>query len=241
LSALAFFVGGIGMQMVATNTTMNSREIAELTGKQHSHVMRDIRDMLADIVKDDPDVDHIDSKELFELAGVRADRDGRGYVSCAWLDKDLTLTLLTGYSTKARLAVVKRWQELENQQPAIPQTLPEALRLAADLAEQVQAQQQQIEQQRPAVEFVGRYVDATGTMTFRQVAKTLGIKEPELRCILQDKKIMYRLNGAWVPYQPHVDAGRFVVKTGSADNGHAFTQARFTAKGVEWLAGVLQA
>ena len=42
-------------------------------------------------------------------------------------------------------AVVDRWQELENSQAvSVPQTLPEALRLAADLAEQKEQLSQQL-------------------------------------------------------------------------------------------------
>lgn len=40
-----------------------------------------------------------------------------------------------------------------------------------------------------------------------------------------------------MPYQPHIDAGRFVVKTGLSDDGHAFSSPKFTAKGVSWVAG----
>ena len=39
--------------------------------------------------------------------------------------------------------------------------------------------------------------------------------------------------------QQHIDAGRFQVKTGtSGRNQHAFTQARFTPKGLQWVAGL---
>lgn len=51
-------------------------------------------------------------------------------------------------------------------------------------------------------------------------------------------RILYQIGGAWTPYAEHLDAGRFVVKTGSADNGHAFSAARFTPKGVAWVAGL---
>jgi phage antirepressor YoqD-like protein len=50
---------------------------------------------------------------------------------------------------------------------------------------------------------------------------------------------MYRLNGVMTPYQNHIDAGRFEVKTGTSErNNHAFAQARFTPKGVQWIAGL---
>jgi len=50
---------------------------------------------------------------------------------------------------------------------------------------------------------------------------------------------MYRLGGALTPRHQHIAAGRFEVKTGtSATSNHAFSQARFTAKGVKWIGGL---
>lgn len=81
--------------------TMSSIEISELTGKQLSHVHRDIRAML-DALKDDPVLGH-----------VREDKDARGYTTAFHLDRELTDTLLTGYSVPMRRKVVARWHELE--------------------------------------------------------------------------------------------------------------------------------
>ncbi|MBA5034029.1 Rha family transcriptional regulator [Pseudomonas aeruginosa] len=108
---------------------MTSREIAELTGKQHKHVIRDIREMLDALEKDGPVLGH-----------VREEKDSRGYTENFHLDRELTETLVTGYSIPLRHKVIRRLHQLEEQvaQPAIPQTLPEALRLAADLAEKCQ-------------------------------------------------------------------------------------------------------
>lgn len=117
----------------------------------------------------------------------------------------------------------------------IPTTLSGALRLAAEQAEQIEQQQLVIEQQKPAVEFVESYVHADGLMGFRQVAKLLGANERKFRQMLLDRGVMYYLAGVLTPMAPHIKAGRFEVKTGEADNGHAFTAAKFTPKGVEYV------
>jgi phage antirepressor YoqD-like protein len=111
----------------------------------------------------------------------------------------------------------------------LPQSFAEALQLAANQAAELEAA-------RPAVAFVERYVQSTGNLGFRQVCKLLKAKENDFRVFLQDNKIMYRLGSDWVPYAPHIDAGRFYVTTGTGDNDHNFTSAKFTPKGVEWVA-----
>ena len=123
--------------------------------------------------------------------------------------------------------------------PIIPTTLSAALRLAADQADQIEAQQVQLAIAAPKAAFVDQYVDSTGLKGFRQVAKLLKANEARLREFLIDKKIMYRLGGEWAAYQQHIDAGRFDVRTGtSGATQHAFTTTLFTPKGVEWLAGL---
>lgn len=115
------------MILGASPLTMSSREIAELTGKEHPNVMRDIRVMLEELGED-----------VLRFEDIYSDAYGR-WQPCFNLPKDLTITLVAGYNTKVRHAIVTRWQELEAQQAQafpIPQTLPEALRLAADLSEQ---------------------------------------------------------------------------------------------------------
>ena len=212
----------------AVPLTMSSRELAELTGKELGHVNRDIRAML-DSLQDDPELEH-----------VREDQDGRGYTTAFHLGRELTYTLLAGYSVALRRRVIARWQELEAQQmPKLPQTMAQALRLAAEQAEQIDAQQEQLALAAPKVEYVDRYVAANGSMGFRQVAKLLQANEHEFRSWLQDAKIMYRLANEWTAYQNHIEAGRFVVRAGVATaNEHAFNTTKFTPKGVEWVAGL---
>lgn len=208
--------------------SMTSREIAELTGKAHGDVLRDIRNML--------DALQIDQSSF---ADIYADSYGRPQRAFK-LPYDETVCLLTGYDAKARMAVIKRWRELEaGAVVALPDfTNPAAAARAwADAVEAKQALQVELEAAKPALEFVDKYVRTEAGKGFREVCKLLGAKESEFRAFLRDEKIMYFLGGDWAPYAQHMDAGRFVVKTGAAQSGHAFTRALFTPKGVNWVAG----
>ncbi len=88
---------------------MTSKEIAELTGKQHFNVRRDVETMLKQLGKD-----------ALSFEGMSKDAYGRPLpVYC--LPKDLTITLVSGYNVVMRHRIVTRWQELEAQQaPALP-------------------------------------------------------------------------------------------------------------------------
>ena len=207
--------------------TMSSREIAELTGKEHPNVMRDIRSMLLELGED-----------VLKFEDIYADAYGREQ-PCFNLPKDLTITLVAGYNVQMRHAIVKRWQELEAQQaPKVPQTYAQALLEAGRLAQLAEEQAQQLALAAPKVEFVDKFVQAsTGSKGFREVCKLLNANEAEFRCFLIDRGVMYRLGGKWMPYAQHLDAGRFEVKAGVAKNDHAYNTAKFTAKGVEWIAG----
>ncbi|QXG49191.1 phage antirepressor KilAC domain-containing protein [Pseudomonas viridiflava] len=210
--------------------TMSSREIAELTDKAHKNVLADIRAMFADL-----EIDSADYSAQYQ------DSTGR-WLPCFNLDRELTDTLLTGYSAKMRRAVVHRWHELEGAR--VVGTLPDfsnpaaAARAWAEQFEMQQAANQALAIAAPKAEFVDKYVESTGLKGFRQTAKLLGANEARFREFLLDKRIMYRMGGEWQAYQNHVDAGRFQVKTGTTDGGHAFNQAKFTPKGVSWIAGL---
>ena len=87
--------------LLHSTNTMSSLEIAELTGKQHGHVMRDCRVMFEAIGV-------VDSKfgftRLIKGLGDNPDRS----VKCYNLDKELTLTLISGYNIEMRYAIIRR-------------------------------------------------------------------------------------------------------------------------------------
>lgn len=207
---------------------MTSLEIAGLCEKRHDNVMADIRNMFTQLNISSP-----------EFSGDYRDDRGRAY-PCYHLPKDLCLTLVSGYSVVLRKRIIDRWLELERtNRPDIPQSFSEALRLAADLEEQKQRLSDELAIAAPKAAFVDRYVTATGSMTFRQVAKLLNAREPDFRLFLIENHIMYRLNNVLTPYHQHTEAGRFEVKTGTTNtSNYAFSQSRFTAKGIKWIGGL---
>jgi phage antirepressor YoqD-like protein len=213
----------------AAEATMSSREIADLVEKRHDNVLRTIENLA-----------QRGAIRLPQFEEVPNDGPGPKTVGQFRVGKRDSYVIVAQLSPEFTARLVDRWQQLEAaaQVPALPKSFAEALRLAADQQETIEAQAAQLAAAAPAVEFVERYADSTGTKGFRQVAKLLGANEHRFREFLIDEKIMYRLGRELTPHSQHIDAGRFCVKAGtSIETGHAYNSARFTPKGVTWVAG----
>lgn len=90
--------------------TMSSFEIAQITGKQHSHIMRDIRELNKSYEK--LYQSKIGQKlKISDLGFGRQRKDP--YFE---LTKMQTWDLLTGYNAELRIKVNRRWAELEAKQ-----------------------------------------------------------------------------------------------------------------------------
>lgn len=212
---------------------IDSREVAEMTGKQHAHLLRDIKGYV-DIIATNPD---LDSLSFFIPSSYQ---DSKGEIRpCYLLTRkgcDMVANKMTGEKGVLFTAYyVTRFEAMEKELQmqnrfAIPQTLPEALRLAADLAEQV-------EKQKPLVAFAETCAASKDSVLVRELAKICckqGISIGEHR--------LYRLLRAWKmifpnstePYQEYVDRGYFeVTQTAkeTAKGTRLFKTTRVTPKG----------
>lgn len=150
--------------------TMSSLQIAELTGKQHSNVMRDIRKMAENLNRfrcelvgseyhrgDRTQYKYMSERPQNALLDFAFGKNTSQYVitESSYIDakgekramynlnKKACFLLASGYDVVLRAKIIDRWEELETanaKQFQIPTTFSEALRLAA-------AQQEQIEEQ----------------------------------------------------------------------------------------------
>lgn len=209
--------------LAATPLTMTSREIASLVGKEHYHVMRDIRALRTQL------------GALFSgsIQEWRHPQNGQTYEEFA-LSKDTCLTLLLGYDPVARMKVVKRWQELEAGR--VPQSFAQALRLAAEQQEQIELQQAALEAARPKVVYADAMLNADGTVLVRDAAKTIGVPVRKLEKALREKGVILPDNA---PAARYVAQGYFKESLHHFDTNTRGRQlsrvARVTGRGLEFL------
>lgn len=215
--------------------TMGSREIAELSDKEHKHVIRDIRVML-DALGDGPDLGHVEEV-----------KDSRGYTSEFRLPKDLTLTLISGYNVQLRHRIVKRLEEVETKvrRFEIPQSLPDALRLAADNAERANRAEAALNEATPKVIAFERLASSEGSFCLTDAGKLLQMRRIDLERELHSRDWIYRrpTSGKWLGKAAKEQQGLVTHKmtSGFKPDGTEWSdkQVRITPKGLAKLAILL--
>jgi hypothetical protein len=130
--------------------------------------MRDIRAMLSEL----------EFAEGGYLQNWIHPQNGQTYQEFA-LNRELTETLLTGYSASARLKVIRRWHELEEQarNPIAALSRVDLLKLALDSEEKRLQLESKVVELAPKAEALDRLALADGSFCIRDAAKTLQVKE----------------------------------------------------------------
>ena len=225
--------------------SMTSREIAELTGKQHAHIMRDIRAMI-ERLEADPNLDwHCETEAYL---------DEQGKVREMYrLDKDTTMCLVTGYDPIPRMRIIHRWQELEAQAaaPALNPTNLSRLQLI-EIAMQAEQERLALEHKvaeiQPKADALDRIATASdGAMCLRDTAKALQIRPIDLIRWMLVHQWVYRRNGNknLIAYQDKIHQGllEHKVHVSRDETGieRVHEQAMVTPKGLAKLAAIHQA
>lgn len=222
--------------------TMSSREIADLTGKRHDNVVRDIEKMLNDVKTD-----------RLKFEGVYLDAKGEKR-KCYNLPQDLTYTLVAGYRPDLRLKIVRRWMELEATPkvaaPALPKTYSEALLEAGRLAQKLEVAEEQaklqaamLEVAQPKADALDRISIASGEYGLTETAKIIQIKPGKFFDWLDANRCRYTRGKVKLAYQDKIDAGYFrnraTFHTDANGERQAGNTIRVTPKGLTWLARVV--
>ncbi|OCG62450.1 hypothetical protein A9G48_08540 [Gilliamella sp. wkB18] len=180
--------------------TMSSREIAELTNKEHRNVKRDIKNMLEQlnisVLSFEQTYKDVQNKQQVEYLLPKK------YIEC----------LLTGYSIPLRMKVIDRMHELEeivNQQPLKLPTSKELALMVIQAEEEKEKLQLEVDYLKPKAEFHDMAVDIHGAVSVGQAAKTLGTGRNRLLQLMRQRKWINRRNE---PYQDKIEQGLLDVK-----------------------------
>lgn len=223
----------------AEQTTMSSREIAELTGKRHPDVKRDIRNMLEAL-----------GKGVSSFAHTYKDAQNKEQEEYA-LDRELTLTLVSGYDIPLRHRVVTRLAELENEPKALnPANLSrlQLIELAMQAEQERLALEHKVEELAPKAEALDRIATfSDGTFCIRDSAKILQFQEKQLYQLLVEEEWIYRrpMGAGWLAYSDKLQQllMEHKVTEGQKTDGSGdwkSIQPRITAKGLAKLAKIIE-
>lgn len=199
---------------------MTSLQIAEITGRRHTDVMRAIRNM-------EPAWEKV-SERKFALAEYQ-DEQGKPR-PCYSLNKEECLYIATKFNDEARAKLIKRWKELEeqHQKPSVPQNYLEALKSLVKAEEEKQQlalenkkQQEQILtisktnmelgnkiiEMLPKVSYYDKILQSNATMTVTQIAQDYGMSAMRLNKELESMRIQHKVRGQWILFAQFLEGG----------------------------------
>ena len=218
---------------------MTSLEIAEVTGKQHAHIMRDIRKLLEQGV----------SESNFGLTSYRQAQPNGGSkdVPMYQLTKKGCLILASGYDALLREKIINRWEELENQVRKSEIVMPnfsnpaEAARAWADQFERnlaLEANNKELKEENQTLAPKGEYFDdlvARNLLTnFTKVAHQLNIKRKTfIEWLIRDKFIYRDQKNKLVPYARYAHTYFHINDTKGKYSKWAGNQTLITPEGKE--------
>ncbi len=161
---------------------MTSLEIAEVTGKRHTDLLRAIRRM-------EPAWEKVHGRKFALM--FREVAIGNGAVRqepCYQLTKTECLYIATKFKDEMRAKLVLRWEELEMERIGTCHKLP-----SLGVQKQILAM---------ADDIIGTGLrmlnePAEDTLTATQVAKTFNMNTRDFNAVLADMDIQYRAHGRW--------------------------------------------
>lgn len=166
------------MNNLAVINKMTSMEIAEVTGKQHSHIMRDIRDELEKL-----EVGGISGESKFGLSSYTTEQNKE--VPCYILSKEGVLQLAARYAAVVRAKLIDLAMKHEQQKPMclediLISQLQEMKTMKLQIAEVKQGNQevkQELQNMRDVITLDPNSWRSDTSKIINSIARTLGGNE----------------------------------------------------------------
>ncbi len=215
-----------------------SLKVAEVFGKEHQHILRDIRDLVEGVSR-------IGDTPMFEETTYIHPQNKQQYPMFLMNRDGFTLLAMGFTGDKAlrfKMAYINAFNEMERtlreMQPKLPTTYLEALKA---LVKSEEEKQQALLEAKKAQDHVNMLVHNGKTYTSSEIAKELGMKSAiALNKLLEEKHVQYKQNGTWLLYSEHCEKGLTSVKQIQLDNGTIQYDRRWTGKGRDFILNLIR-
>ena len=214
--------------------TISSREVAEMIGLEHKHMLEKIDRLNSNILAAEISATKFWIPSTFENRGKHYREYQVTKRGCE----------LIAHKTEGQKGVeftvryMDKFEEMEKKlQKQLPGTYIEALeQLLASEKEKARVQLELKDEQHKnemLMHFNKLY-------TTTEIAKELGIKSAaKLNKVLNDKGIQFKQNGTWVLYSDYSECGYVSIKQTLLENGHIIYDRKWTQEGRKFLLDLL--
>lgn len=220
----------------------NSLLAAEKFGKEHQHILRDIRNLMEGVSK-------IGDTPLFEESSYVHPQNGQGYPMYVMNRDGFTLLVMGFTGDKAlqfKLDYIQAFNEMERKIKyntlGVPTSFREALLLAAKQQEEIEEQQKQIVDMSHTIcdmkkktDYLDIILQSKGTVTISQIGNDYGMSVKKLNKLLFDFGIQRKVNGQWILYAKYLPFGyvhsKYVSFTHSDGRPDVSMNTEWTQKG----------
>ena len=194
-----------------------SLKIAEVFGKRHDNVVRDIKELSCS-----PQFNALNFEESSytnaqnkQLPMFQITKDGFAFLVMGYTgEKAAQFKEQFIAEFNNREAMLKSDEYILMRSQEILQRKMNALQESLQKKEvQIELQEGIIKQQAPKVEYHDTVLQAQGTILSNVIAKEMGMSARTLNKILHDKKVIYKQGDTWVLYQRYQNEGLAKTKT----------------------------
>lgn len=210
----------------------SSLQVAETFNKNHRDVLRAVDDLKEGVAQNWADLfyedtyTHPQNKQQYRI--IYMNRDGFTLLAMGFTGKK---------AMKFKLKYIEAFNKMESHIKTggfkVPSTMAEALHLAAD-------QQEQIEAMKPKVNYFDQIMASKSLIITTTIAKDYGMSAKAFNDLLKKLKIQYKLGGIWYLYSEYQDNGWVSSSTRMID-GKPRTLTKWTQKGRVGLYNLLKA